>query len=67
MHTTEFTKNELKLIELLKTKECGISDIHKAGLTIRPEFLLKCEIHGVLIYESDSEWGVKGKRYGING
>ena len=59
----KFSKEELKLIDILKTKEMTRGEIIKAGLPFSVEFLDRCCNHGILIYQSD-EIGVN-QRYGI--
>ena len=59
----ELTKKELELIEILKQQELTKSEALKLGYKISRVFLLKCENHGILIYESDEE--NLNKKYGV--
>ena len=59
----KFSKKELELIDILRTKEMTRAEIIKAGLPFSVEFLDRCCNHGILIYQSD-EIGMK-QTYGI--
>ena len=47
----ELTERELKLIEILKTRELTKGQAMELGFKITNAFLIKCENHGVLLYE----------------
>lgn len=57
------SEKELKLVELLKQQELTKSEAIKKGYDITRTFLLKCELYGVLIYESDDK--DSNKKYGV--
>ena len=57
------TEKELELVEILKQKELTKGEALKLGYQLTRVFLMKCENHGILVYESDDE--NQKKKYGV--